>query len=576
MMTKTPKPVPNELRQAFLACRTHVGFAGLFSLAINLLFLTYPLYMLQVYDRVLASGSKTTLAMLTVAAVLGLATLALLDLMRSRLLARMALRLDEDLAGRILTALTQRVAQGARTLRSQGLRDFDTLRQFITGQGIHALLDAPWVPLYLLVLAILHPWLGLFGLTTVLVLLLLMLATDRVTRGALREANDTAALNYALAETSLAHTDALRAMGMLPGLAARWQQGRDRAVASQSVASERAAAMSSLGRFLRMGAQVGVLGLGALLVLDGQLTAGAMFAATIILGRGLAPVEQLVAAVRQLNGAVVALGRLNAMLIETPPPAPGTALPRPAGALAVEGLVYAFPGTTQPMIKGVAFGLAAGEALALIGPSGAGKTTLARLLIGSLAPSRGHVRLDGADVHAWGEVNLGPFVGYLPQDVQLFVGSVRDNIARFRADATDEAVIAAARLAGAHELILHLPNGYDTRLAPDGDGLSAGQRQRIGLARALFGEPSLIVLDEPTSNLDAEGEQAVGAAIAALKARGATQVIIAHRPNILRAVDKVLVLQDGAVERFGSAREVFAQVLASPPAAVASRAEPAS
>lgn len=555
-----PKPEVNEIRQAFAACRTHFAFAALFSAGINLLFLTYPLYMLQVYDRVLASGSRTTLLMLTVVAALGLATLAALDLIRGRLLSRAALRLDERLAARTLSALVERVAGGTVALRSQGLRDFDTLRQFVASQGVHALFDAPWVPLYLLVLVSLDAWFGIFGLVAVLVLLGVMLATEWLTRRALKESNEQAALDYAFAETSLANSDAISAMGMLPALLGRWQQGRDGAITAQTRASDRAGTMSSLTRFLRMGAQVGILGLGALLVLDGAITAGAMFAATIILGRALAPVEQLVGAVRALQGAGVALGRLNAVLRAVPRSEPGTALPRPAGELTVTGVWYSLPRRQQPLIKGVELKLEAGESLALIGPSGAGKTTLARLLLGILRPDRGEIRLDGAEVHTWAQANLGPFIGYLPQGTELFAGSVRDNIARF-GEAGDEQVIEAARLAGAHELILGLPDGYDTRLMPGGVGLSAGQRQRIGLARALFGEPALVVLDEPTAHLDAAGEQAVVGAMAALKARGATQIVIAHRPAVLKGVDKVLVLEQGAITRFGSREEVFPRVL---------------
>jgi ATP-binding cassette subfamily C protein len=443
---------------------------------------------------------------------------------------------------------------------SQTLRDFDTFRQFVTGAGIHAVFDLPWAPIYIFVIFLLHPLLGAFALASAITLVVLAVFGQWRVQGPMAESGASASRNYAFTDMSLRNAEVVRAMGMMPGLLQRWDQDRSQALERQVVASDRAANNASLVRFLRLSMQSLILGLGAYLVIERLATVGVMFAASILLGRALAPVEQIVGAWRNMISARGAFQRIKALLASNPVPDPALALPRPAGRLLVEGLVYGIPGSPRPILRGISFRLEAGEILGVIGPSGAGKSTLARQIVGVLAPSFGAVRLDGADVSAWPRESLGRHLGYLPQDIELFADTVAANIGRFRAEDDDNDVIEAARLAGVHEAILRLPKGYETNVGDGGAVLSGGIRQRIGLARAVYGNPSLVVLDEPSSNLDSEGDAALLACITDLKMRGATVVIISHRPNTLGVVDKLLVLKEGAVEIFGPRNEVIGQL----------------
>jgi PrtD family type I secretion system ABC transporter len=537
----------------------YFGTAGAFSLAINLLYLAAPLYMLQVYDRVVPSGSQVTLLMLTLVLLMAFAALAGLDVARARVLTRMSVRLDRRLAPRIMTAMIDRrtAAGGAR---SQPLRDFDEFRQFITGAGLHALLDAPWAPIYIAVIFLLHWTLGAFALACGVVLVLMALCNEWLVRAPLREAASATARNYGFSEASLRNTEAIRAMGMAEGVLRRWARDRNRLLERQVVASNRAAVMQSLVRFLRLTMQSVILGLGAWLVIERNVTVGAMFAASILLGRALLPIEQITGVWRNLASVRGAASRLRELFAAQPPRDDQMlSLPRPVGHLSVEGLGFVPSGSSTPVLRGVSFRLEAGEALGLIGPSAAGKSTLARHLVGVLTPSVGAVRLDGADVAAWSRAGLGRYVGYLPQDIELIAGTVAANISRFQ-PGNDEATIAAARLAGVHDLILRLPHGYDTEIGESGAVLSGGYRQRIALARAVYGDPSLVVLDEPSSNLDGDGDTALDACIRELKRRGTTVVLVSHRPNTIGAVDKVLMLRDGAVELFEARDKVMARM----------------
>jgi PrtD family type I secretion system ABC transporter len=548
-----------ELPDALRACRKYFVTALVFSLAINLLYLAGPLYMLQVYDRVINSASHVTLLMLTIVLLVAFSALAGLDVVRARVLTRASIRLDRLLAGRVLTATMDRAIKGAPPT-SQTLRDFDTYRQFVTGPGIHAIFDLPWAPIYILVIFILHPYLGLFAFVSAIALIALAVLGQWRIQGPMAESSATSSRNYAFTDMSLRNAEVVQAMGMMPGLVQRWDRDRSRALERQVAASDRAANNASLVRFLRLSMQSLILGLGAYLVIERLVTVGVMFAASILLGRALQPVEQIVGAWRNMISARGAFQRIKQLLASSPVADPVLALPRPAGRLSVEGLIYGIPRAPSPILRGFSFQLDAGEVLGIIGPSGAGKSTLARQIVGVLAPSAGAVRLDGADVSAWPRESLGRFLGYLPQDIELFADTVAANIGRFRTDDDDDDVIEAARLAGVHEAILRLPKGYETNIGDGGAVLSGGIRQRIGLARAVYGNPSLVVLDEPSSNLDSDGDVALLACITDLKTRGATVVVISHRPNTLGVVDKLLVLKEGAAEIFGPRNEVIGQL----------------
>jgi ATP-binding cassette, subfamily C, bacterial len=539
-------------------CQSYFITAAIFSLAINLLYLAGPLYMLQVYDRVISSASEVTLVMLTLALLLAFLALAGLDAVRARVLTRASVRLDQKIAARVMTAIIDRSAifGGAR---SQLLRDFDTFRQFITGMGIHAIFDLPWAPIYIAVIFVLHPALGAFALGSSILLVLMALLNEWIVKPPLTESSEAASRNYSFTEMSLRNTEVVRAMGMTEGLLKRWGRDRNRMLERQVTASDRAATMQSIIRFLRLSMQSVILGLGAYLVIERLATTGAMFAASILLGRALQPVEQVVGSWRNLVSARSAFLRVRELLSANPPHATGLLLPCPKGRLSVEALTFVPPLTNKPILRGVAFAIEPGELLGIIGPSGAGKSTLARQIVGVLKPSAGVVRLDGSDVSVWGRSSLGQHLGYLPQDIELFADTIAANISRFQ-DGSDRETILAAQMAGVHDLILRLPDGYDTQVGEGGAILSGGYRQRIGLARAVYGNPSLIVLDEPSSNLDADGDAALTDCIVQLRQRGTTVVIISHRPSTVGVVDKILVLRDGVAEMFGPRAEVMARL----------------
>jgi PrtD family type I secretion system ABC transporter len=537
------------------SCSGYFATAGAFSLAINLLYLSAPLYMLQIYDRAVPSGSQVTLLMLTLALLLAFAALAGLDMARARVLAHASVRLDRRMATDVMAALVDR-PRGADGARSQPLRDFDSLRQFVSGAGIHALFDLPWAPIYIAVIFALHWMLGAFALACSVVLILMALLNEMLVRAPLGEANAWAARNYGFTEMSLRNSEVIRAMGLQEGLLKRWARDRNRMLERQVAASGRSATMQGAIRFLRLSMQSVILGLGAWLVIERDVTAGTMFAASLLLGRALQPVEQVTATWQSFISAGSALRRLGELLAARQGREERLALPRPVGRLSVEGLAYILPGSNRPVLRGISFDLQAGEVLGIVGASGAGKSTLARHLVGVLTPSAGAVRLDDADVSDWSRGALGQHIGYLPQDIELFADTVAANISRFE-PGNDEATIAAARLAGVHELILRLPLGYDTQVGEGGAALSGGMRQRLALARAVYGEPSLVVLDEPTSNLDGEGDIALAMCIGELKRRGVTVVLIAHRPETIRVADTVLALHEGTAALFGPRADVL-------------------
>jgi ATP-binding cassette subfamily C protein/ATP-binding cassette subfamily C protein EexD len=553
------KPAETVLSKAVAACRTQLAAVAVFSGMVNLLQLTVSLYMMQVFDRVLSTRSLDTLYYLTAIAMFALLVMAVLDGLRGQVMQRIAGWVEGKTAPEaFLRAIESQLRN--RPYRMEALRDLAVCRGWLGSPASLTLFDVPWVPIYLAVIFMLHPTLGWIALIGAGMLFLLTLANEWATGALVRQASTGAMSSQRRAESMVRNAEVIDSMGMAPAVMQRWREGLGSSLPLQERAADRAAILLSLTRFFRLAVQVAVLGIGALLVLEQQLTSGASIAASIIMGRALAPVEQMIGGWKQLVQARQAYRRLLAFLSLPRMRPPGMALPEPTGRVAAERVTFGFPGQPVAIIKGVSFNLAAGESLAVIGPSAAGKTTLIRLLIGTLQPSAGTVRLDGADVFTWMREDFGKYVGYLPQDVELFDGSVLTNIARM-AESEPEAVFEAAKLAGCHEMILRLPQGYDTEIGDGGQHLSGGQRQLIGLARAMFGNPKMVVLDEPNSNLDGDAEQALIRGIEELKRRGTTVILVSHRPTLVQGVDKVLLMRDGAVEAFGPRAEVLKRLV---------------
>ncbi|MBJ9976772.1 type I secretion system permease/ATPase [Pseudomonas sp. S75] len=562
-----------ELWQTLKACRGGLGNVALFTAVANVLMLAPALYMLQVYDRVLSSGNEMTLLMLSLM-VLGLfAFLGVLEWLRSLVVIRLGTRMDLHLNPRIFEAAFQASLDGHKGSAQQALGDLTQLRQFATGQALFAFFDAPWFPLYLLVIFLFSPWLGLLAVVGALLLAALAWLNERLTQGVFVEAGRLSQQAQQQAAGHLGNAEAVAAMGMLDAVRERWSRLHHGFLARQNLGSERSAAITAVSKSVRLALQSLVLGLGAWLALEQLISPGMMIAGSILMARVLAPIDQLIAVWRQWGAARQSAERLGLLLRRYPALPSAMPLPAPRGQLRVEQLSATVPGGQRLCLNGVTFALAAGQSLGLIGTSGSGKSTLARLLVGAASPVSGKVCLDGAALAQWDRQALGAHVGYLPQDVQLFAGSIAENIARLGPVDAD-AVVAAAQLAGVHELILQLPQGYDTRLGDGGAGLSGGQRQRIGLARALYRLPALVVLDEPNANLDEAGERALLAALAALKAHGRTLVMISHKSSLLLGLDQLLVLHGGQVQQFGPTARVL-QAAAKPAATPVAAPTPA-
>lgn len=546
-----------ELRQAFLRCLPGLSAIGGFSLIINLMMLTGPMYMILVYDRALPSGSVSTLIGLSVLMVGLYAVFGLLSQVRARLLVRIGNRVSNQLQARVFSSQLQQTARQGGAKGQDALRDLGILREFIGGPTPAVLFDAPWTPIYLGFAWLLHPWLGYAGLAGVIFLVLVALVNNALMkRGAQAISQDQIRAARMMSDITRNH-EVIGAMKMGRDLYARWGALQNKALAGQSRTSDLTSDLSALSRTLRLLLQSAVLGMGAYLAIGGDLSAGAIIAASVLTGRALAPAEQAISGWRHCTAALEARKRLETLLAENPEAASAIQLPRPKGAIELKNVFATAPGQTQPILKNVSLSLAPGEVLAVIGPSGSGKSTLARVIAGAWPAARGDVRLDRADMAYWNAAQLQNAIGYLPQTVELFDGSLRENIARFQADSKDEDIIAAAMAANAHDLILGLPQAYETPLGEGGSALSGGERQRIGLARALYGGPSVVVLDEPNSNLDAAGMTALNMALQTLKAAGATVILIAHRQNALALADKVLVLDKGQVSAFGPREDVL-------------------
>jgi ATP-binding cassette subfamily C protein/ATP-binding cassette subfamily C protein EexD len=549
----------SELARAVIACRRHLLVAAAFSLGLNLLYLSVPLYSLQVYDRILPSSSVSTLVMLTFAAMVALAVLAALDSLRARILARSGVRLERNVAPRLLDMVIERALALGPNERGQGLRDLELLRVSLSGPAILALFDLPWLPVYLIALFMVDITLGGFALVCGAVMLGLAIAQNSLMRGPLARAQEAAVSNSAFTEACLRNAEAVRALGMFPEVLKRWERDRVEMVRAQLEGSDRGAVVSSAIKFVRLLAQILILGVAAYLAIHQTVSPGAIFASAILMARAIQPVEQVVGLWKQVTEAHAAFARINALFTSHPARQEALELPRPQGSVSAEQAAFVPPGGARPVMQGLNFRLQPGEAMGIIGPTAAGKSTVARLVVGLYPPSAGEVRIDGAAAFTWARGSLGRHVGYLPQDIELFSGTVAENIARFRT-LEDEEVIAAARLAGVHEIILGLPRGYETVIGPHGASLSGGQRQLIGLARAIYGTPSVVVLDEPNANLDNAGEAKLVDCLQKLKRAGSTTVTISHRMNLLHVMDRILVLQDGRMAGFGPRGEVLARI----------------
>ena len=554
-----------------------IGVA-VFSGVINLLALTGAIYMLQVYDRVIPSRSIPTLIGLTILLVLLFVANGALDLVRSRIMSRVGLGVDEALRDDVFSAM-QTVSLQSRGEGDglQPVRDLDRVRSFLSGMGPAALFDLPWIPIYLVLIFMLHPSMGWFAVGGALLLVAVTIATEMLSKAPSLRSAQSGSARLAVAGLSARNAEVSRAMGMGPNLLGRWRDLTDRHLDDQIKASDAVGGMGVTSKALRLLLQSGILGLGAYLVVIGEVSAGVIIAGSIVMSRALAPIETVIQHWRGFVDARHASYRLGNLLKAVPDENRSlTELPAPARSLSVEAISVAPPGQKKPTIENVTFALEAGDALGIIGPSGSGKSTLARALVGVWRPpvGAGAIRLDGASLDQWTPARLGRHIGYLPQDIQLFEGTVAENIARLDPEATDESIVAAAKAAGAHELIVGLRDGYQTRIGENGGGLSAGQRQRIAFARALYGNPFMLVLDEPNSNLDSAGDTALSGAIKAVRERGGIVIVIAHRPSALANVDKVMAMADGKVQVLGPKEEVLRKVLA--PVASSSTASGAS
>jgi len=555
-----PKQQPTDLQKALKKCRSYFTVAGFFSLFINIIMLVPSLYMLQVYDRVITSRSESTLVMLTLIAVVLLLTMGVLEWVRSQILVKAGAKLDVLLNERLFNATFKNsLNSGGATTSAQPVTDLTNLRQFLTGQGLFAFFDAPWLPIYIGVMFLFHPYFGWTAVGAAIALLILAMVNEKVSSGPIGEANKIAISSNNFMTKNLRNAEVIESMGMMDNIRKRWQKKNNSVLNLQAIASNRAGLVTSISKSFRMIIQSLVLGLGAYLAINQEISPGLMIAGSILLGRALAPIDLMIGSWKGFISARGAYSRLNDILRVVPAERESMSLPSPEGCLSVEGIVVTPPGAKLPVLKGISFFVKKGESVAIIGPSAAGKSTLARVLLGLWPAKAGKVRLDSADIYTWNRIELGRHIGYLPQDIELFDGTISENIARF-GSVIPKAVIDAAKAAGVHEMILRLPDGYDTIIGGHSGVLSGGQRQRIGLARALYGNPAFIVLDEPNSNLDEQGEQALAIALQNLKEKGCTVIIISHKVNIISQVDKILVMADGVATLYGPRDEVWAQL----------------
>ncbi|WP_426143391.1 type I secretion system permease/ATPase [Pseudomonas sp. DWP3-1-2] len=565
----------NNLQAALKACKGSFISVGFFSLFVNALMLVPTFYMIQVSGRVVPSSSTSTLIMLTLIMTILMLTLGSLEWVRSRIMVRISNRLDAMLSRDVYRASFKKaLSSGGMDASAQSLNDLTSLRQFLTGNGLFAFFDAPWLPIYTAVMFLFHPWFGWMTVGSACVLVALAFLNNRYTSKALTEANQQSVIATLQTSKNLRNAEVIESMGMLNTLMARWAVRQRRVLVLQSQASDKSGIITSISKTFRNWAQSIMLALGAYLVITHEINPGLLMAGSLLLGRALSPIDQMIGSWKGFVAARVQYGRLNETLEKLNAEPQRMSLPDPEGHIQVENLVIAPPGAKAAVIRNMSFVAPAGSIVGIVGPSAAGKSTLARALLGIWPPQHGTVRLDGADIAAWDKQKLGPHLGYLPQDIELFEGTISDNVARF-GKVDPEKVVLAARVAGVHEMILQLPDGYDTVIGSEGINLSGGQRQRIGLARAIYGSPRLIVLDEPNSNLDDVGEKALAVALQKIKETGATVFIISHRPSILSRLDRIMVMANGNITMYGSRDQVIAE-LAQQQAKAQQRVAPAA
>lgn len=552
------------LNAAVRTVRPAVLIAAFFSLFINLLALVSPLYMLQLYDRVLSSRNEMTLLFLTAITIFLFVIYGLLEGLRSRILVRAGIKFERNIRPKLFsTVLSGVLGQQTSSAEVQMFRDVDSIREFTTGAGLIAFCDAPWVPVFVFACFVLHPWFGFLAIAAGIILFLLAIANEIATKAALSRATQASIAAQADINSNMRNAEVMRAMGMTAGLQRRWSVRRNDQIGWQALASDRGSAIMASIKFFRQVVQTLILGLGAYLAIHGEISPGSMIAASILVGRALAPIEQAVGSWKSFVTMRGAWGRVQQMFRAVGALPERMKLPRPTGRVDFENVTMGAPGSQIPILRNVSVQIKAGEAVAIIGPSAAGKSTFVRALVGVWPAAAGKVRFDGADIRHWEPDDLGQHIGYLPQDVELFSGKVSENIARF-GDVDDEQVIAAAQIAGVHDLIQQLPNGYNTQIGEGGAALSGGQRQRIALARAVYKQPPYIVLDEPNANLDSAGEAELLACIKRLKEFNSTVVFVTHKTNMLACADKILLLSEGMVQAFGDRDEILAKIYGGP------------
>ena len=557
MIPGSAQKAPNPLADALAMGKTSFLFAGLFSLASNLFYLALPIYTNQIYSRVLTSHSGATLIVLTVGAAIVFLVSGILDHFRTQVLINYSVAFDRRLASSTFAALFDLVVRRKGGSHAQALRDLDMVRSMIAGNGTTVIFDVPWIPVFMGILFVIDPWVGALTFLGGLVLLILAWLQDRATHSALKEQNQASIKSYSFTDAALRNAEIVRALGMLPTLGAAWAHFRQVALQMGVVANQRSSFYAAAIRFVRMLIQILIIGLGAWLIIVGDIAPGLLFANMILSSRALAPIDRIMGSWKALFEGAQAYRRLQEVLDQYEPPVPATQLPVPEGRITFENVSFAPAGAPSLVLVNLNFLIRPGEMVGVIGPSGAGKSTMLRLMCGIWKPNSGTVRLDGADVYSWDRADFGRNVAYQPQDTELFAGTVRNNICRFAVGADDADIVKAAKAAGAHELILRLPKGYDTDLGESGVVLSAGQRQRVGLARTLYGEPKVVILDEPNANLDADGETALLQALEGIKARGATIVMVSHKPSIFAGADKLMVLRSGQITQYGPREEVL-------------------
>ena len=560
------KTTGSELKEAILASKKSFLVVGFFSMFINILMLVPSLYMLQLYDRVLTSKSEDTLYLLTAIVVVMFITMALLEIVRSKILVKVGNKLDAILSARVFNSLFDLANKHPGKASSLPLSDLTSVRQFMTGNGLFAFFDAPWIPIYIAVLFMFHPMFGYFSIFAAIVLVAFTIFNEYATKVKLTEANTLSRASTMYVDSNLRNAEVINAMGMKTNVQGIWREKYYGFLNAQNDASNKAGIWSNMSKSARMLFQSLMLGLGGYLAIKSEVSSGMMIAGSIIMGRALAPLDLMIGTWKGFSAARLSYGRLESLLEEFPKDKEYMQLPAPEGEILLEGAVVFPPGAKQPSIKGISMLINKGDVVGIIGPSAAGKSSLARIILGLWPLAAGKARLDKADIYQWDKVDLGQYIGYLPQDIELFEGTISQNICRF-AEVDSVKVVEAAKKAGVHEMILRLPDGYDTKIGPGGESLSGGQRQRIGFTRAIYDNPVLVVLDEPNSNLDDQGELSLVNAIKLLKETNTTVILITHRPSILQVTNKLAVIKDGLLEAYGETNDILSKMNAAAQAA---------